>query len=174
MNMRGSRGVLLATVVLAVTLSAPAVSLAAGPLADGWSSISLRLDRLDGSGAPVLLVMGDLRAEIRQPVDVALPVPPGSKVIWSGEIVDADAKGDIRQPFQTAPGNGFDSISVPLKSSRRAQVDVELPGAIEVGGDGVKTARIDWVAAAPVQAVQRPGRLDAGHIIGWSQADDRR
>jgi hypothetical protein len=76
--------------------------------ANAWSGVTLTLARLDGSGAPVLLVTADLRPEGKEPLNVALPVPHGAKVTWTGEITGNDPSKDIKRPFGTMPGSVYD------------------------------------------------------------------
>lgn len=118
-----------------------------------WSGIVVTLSRLEGGKPPVLIVTGDMRPGIKEPLDVALAVPPGAKVIWAGEIAGTDPGKDIKQPFRAQRGTNFDLIAFPMKTFRQGQVEVELPKALTTSG-GLQTASIDWVSATSLDVLQ--------------------
>ena len=144
----------IASVVLAVTvvIAGPLVALAQpGALASLGASL---LVQPMGGGEPLLIVSGTLPHETPLPAEIALPVPEGSQIEWSGEIIGETIEEDIVAPAVIEERDGAYFAVLTLTNSHVAQVEVTYPGATQPGADGAIEAMYELVAPAPVESVR--------------------
>jgi hypothetical protein len=155
-----SRAPFAAMVVVALAF-AVAVPLAASasPLANLDFTLLLTSQ---GTGNPLLLVAGQLPEGTPLPAELVLPVPEGSVVEWSGEILGETVEEDQAVPATIETRDGVTVAVLTMTQSRVGQVEVSFPGAIApaegdviTGGFGV-TSPVE-VGAARVAVAFPPG-----------------
>lgn len=113
-------------VALALTLAVP-LTAAAAPLANLDFTL---LVTSQGTGNPLLLVAGQLPEGTELPAELALPVPEGSIVEWSGEIVGESIEEDEEAPATIETRDGVTVAVLEMNTSRIGQVEVSFPGAV--------------------------------------------
>ncbi|MDF1542799.1 MAG: hypothetical protein RQ731_05700 [Anaerosomatales bacterium] len=113
-------------VALVLTLTVP-LSAAAAPLANMDFTL---LVTSQGTGNPLLLVAGQLPEGTELPAELALPVPEGSIVEWSGEIVGQSIEEDEEAPATIETRDGVTVAVLEMNNSRIGQVEVSFPGAV--------------------------------------------
>jgi hypothetical protein len=117
-----------ATMVVAALALALAVPLAAvaSPLANLDFTL---LVTSQGTGNPLLLVAGQLPEGTQLPAELVLPVPEGSVVEWSGEIIGETIDEDEAVPATIETRDGVTVAVLTMTQSRLGQVEVSFPGA---------------------------------------------
>jgi hypothetical protein len=155
-----SRAPFATTVVVALALAlAVPLAAAASPLANLDFTLLLTSQ---GSGDPLLLVAGQLPEGTPLPAELVLPVPEGSIIEWSGEILGETVEEDQAVPATIETRDGVTVAVLTMTQSRVGQVEVSFPGAIApaegdaiTGGFGV-TSPVE-VGAARVAVAFPPG-----------------
>ncbi len=122
-----SRAVLPAVLALtlALAVAAPAAALAS-PLAN--LDVTLLL-QAQGSTQPLLLVSGQLPEGTTLPAEIALPIPPGFEVAWSGEIFGGPVEDDPFVEARIEERDGGTVAVFTLTQSLVGQVEGLFPGA---------------------------------------------
>ncbi len=144
----------IATVVLAVTVAvAGPMAALAQPGAFVTLGASLLVQPM-GGGEPLLIVSGSIPHDTPLPAQVALPVPEGSQVEWSGEIIGETIEEDIVADAVIEERDGGYVAVLTLTRSHIAQVEVVYPGATRPGPDGTTEASYEFLAPAPAESAR--------------------
>jgi hypothetical protein len=126
--------------------------LAAGPataqsVEDPWQWNTVSLFDLAPDTEPTLVVRGLLKEGLEPPIQVALPVPPGSDIIWAGAISGSDPSLDQELPYAVEEGDEYDLVSLELTGSPVAQLEVGPPEGWVSDEESVRTVSMTWVSA---------------------------
>ena len=148
-----------AVVALLIVFATPSVALAASA---SWQSIDVTL-QAEKSGS-MLLVSGELPANVSLPADVELSVPAGAEIRWIGEILGGPVADDPELKYVKSSANGADVYRFTLTKARVAQVEAIAPG---VGtSDGLTYATsLKWIASQDVPSVRISARVQQGAKI---------
>ncbi|MBA4370852.1 MAG: hypothetical protein C0418_04660 [Coriobacteriaceae bacterium] len=144
---RPARSFIALLAVLAF-LSIGAVPALAAPVA--WESVSLSLH--DEGGTQILIVSGTLPDSVALPAQVELPVPKGSELSWSGEILGGPPAQDPAVQTATRTVGASDVYAFTLTKARIGQVEVLVPGSYAFDGSAY-SARLSWTPVADVPEV---------------------
>lgn len=121
--------ILAAALAGALSLGVVASAVAAeGPLAS--LDITL-LVQSEGGGEPLMLVAGQLPEGTQLPAEIALPVPEGAVVEWSGEILGAAVEDDIPAEARIEQRDGANVVVFTLTQSLTGQAEVSYPNAVD-------------------------------------------
>ncbi|MFU8891026.1 MAG: heavy-metal-associated domain-containing protein [Anaerosomatales bacterium] len=137
-------------VALALTLAVP-LSAAAAPLANMDFTL---LVTSQGTGNPLLLVAGQLPEGTELPAELALPVPEGSIVEWSGEIVGQSIEEDEAAPATIETRDGVTVAVLEMNNSRIGQVEVSFPGAVTPSEGDTFTGAFEVTAPTDAEMVR--------------------
>ncbi len=97
------------------TASAPVDAAAGGPVdVQIWPG-------QDGKTAIITVVEVDAKTKL--PVTVRIPILPGAKVEWAGEVLGGPASADIEKSYKLIQGQGGQFAEMTLNTSHRGQVD---------------------------------------------------
>ena len=120
-----ARLVVLPFLLLTLSLNGAGYAQAAAaiPLVPPVSVSSIVLVDTSGS-TDTLIVNGELPPQTPLPARLELPIPPGVKPNWVGEIVGSDPSKDPTAEYTTRTGQGYDVVTVTLKQSRKGQVEI--------------------------------------------------
>lgn len=94
-----------------------------------------------GQTAVISAVVVD--ATVKLPVTVRIPVVPGTKVEWAGEILGGQASGDIQQQFKLVQGRGGQFAEFTLTKSHRGQIDA-IGAPLKLTGD-IASVSVEYV-----------------------------
>jgi hypothetical protein len=115
-----------AVALLAALLAAPGVA--------GASTIAeyeLQYAPATGYSLMIVTIVADPQATL--PVTVAVPVPAGATVLWSGEVLGGATDDDpVRETTKETVGD-MDVYTMTLEQSYTAQVELQLPAATASG-----------------------------------------
>ena len=144
------------------------VLLAAGPAVaqsvdDSWQWNTVSLFDLAADSEPTLVVRGLLKEELEPPIEVALPVPPGSEIIWAGAISGTDSSLDQELPFTIEEGDEYDLVSLELTGSPVAQLEVAPPEGWVSDDEGVRTVSMAWVSAFDLEKALLTFEIPTGY-----------
>jgi hypothetical protein len=95
----------------------------------------------DGAGT-LLIVNAVLDPATTLPQEVAIPVPEGATLLWSGEILGGDPAGDPQRATTTSEVDGVQVHTLTLEQSHTAQLELLLSGP-SVSGDRLN-ASVSW------------------------------
>lgn len=114
-----------------------------------------------GLSQMIVTVVADPEASL--PATVSVPVPAGSKLLWSGELLGGDVSADPRRDAAVARVGAMDVYTFLLEQGRLGQVEASV-AAPTVEGNLVKSS-FAWTnpgEAAPVSVsvVVEPGAQD--------------
>lgn len=105
----------------------------------------------------VVIISIVLPPETALPATVRIPIPKGSTVYWSGEVMGGDVSGDIARSFRVVPGEGGDSAELTIEETRTAQIDVTYkPLDIRRGKYSLV---LDWIQTEPCKDVSFSVRI---------------
>jgi hypothetical protein len=135
---------LLATVALGVLAAGPAL---AQPIDDPWQWNTVSLFDMAPDSEPTLVIRGLLKEDVETPATVALPVPPGSEIIWAGAISGADPSLDQELEVSIEEGEEYDLVSLELTSSPVAQLEMAPPEEWITDEEAVRTVTMSWTSA---------------------------
>jgi len=140
---------MLATAFVAPALAAPAatsapVSASASTPVDASAGGPVEVQIWPGQGGQTAVIAAvAVDASVKLPVTVRIPVAPGAKVEWAGEILGGAAEGDIERPFTLVQGRGGQFAEFTLTKSHRGQIDA-IGAPLKVSGD-IASVSIDYV-----------------------------
>jgi hypothetical protein len=134
------------------------------------TSIAVPLTSLDftlimqsqGTGAPLLLVAGRLPEGTTLPAEIALPVPEGAVVEWSGEILGTTVEEDVPVPAVIEEREGINVAVLTLTRSLVAQVEVSFPGSTTLVEGDVYAGGFAVTSPADIEAVRLAVALPPG------------
>ncbi len=136
-------------VVLAVA-AAPAVA-AAAPAQANIAVLSATLDT-DPSGTGATYIVGaTLATGTAMPAVVELPVPSGSTVVWSGEIMGTSGTNDVEDPHTVVKANGYDLVRFTVTKSTDVQAEAQVADAVTISGQ----TRTETISLAIPYKVER-------------------
>lgn len=152
---RGFAALVLAAVV-AISVAIPAVALAATPSAGGPIDVQI----WPQEGTAVVISSVEIPAATKLPTLVRIPVVPGATVEWAGEIVGADASGDIARDYKLVDGaGGAQYAEFYLTTSHRGQLD-SVMSSLTVSGTTIST-KVEWVQSVAASETLFSVRLPA-------------
>lgn len=158
--MRNSlRGAIAALSLVIVVFGSVAMA-AAAPVQ--WQTVDVTLH--DEQPAPVLLVSGTLPETAKLPAEVELAVPKGAQFQWAGEILGGPASQDPSVKYTVSEKNGMDVYSFTLAKAKIGQIEVLLPGSVNIAETGYSAA-LDYTATAEMPQVNVSVRLPQGTQI---------
>jgi hypothetical protein len=141
---------------LGVAASAVAVE---GPLAS--LDITL-LVQSQGGGEPLMLVAGQLPEGTQLPAEIALPVPEGAVVEWSGEILGTEVENDIPAEARIEQRDGANVVVFTLTQSLTGQAEVSYPNAVDPVDGYAYVGGYNLVAPVDAEAVRMAVALPPG------------
>lgn len=116
---------------------------------------------VDGEGdGGFLIVVGTLPEDVPLPATLRLPLPAGTQVWWSGEIVGGGPQNDIPRENKIVEVDGGQAVEFSLEETRVGQY--EGPHLPTVVSGGRRTAKLDWIQTVPASSLQLSVRLPAG------------
>lgn len=149
-----SAGVRVLAVAL-VCLSVAALSFPPLAVATPLAELDIILiDTPQAGGEPVLLVAGELPETTPLPAEIVLPVPDGSVVSWSGEILGGAVQDDPQVEARLEERNGAKVAVFTLSVSRIGQVEVTFPGSVAPGEGGSVAAGFTLTSPVDVGSVR--------------------
>jgi|GEM_PF-2044926 len=152
--------VLAAVLAGALSLGVVASAVAAeGPLAS--LDITL-LVQSQGGGEPLMLVAGQLPEGTQLPAEIALPVPEGAVVEWSGEILGTNVENDIPAEARIEQRDGANVVVFTLTQSLTGQAEVSYPNAVDPVDGSAYVGGYDLVAPVDAEAVRMAVALPPG------------
>ncbi len=103
-------------------------------------------------GYSLLIVTVELPSDTVLPIDVRLPIPEGSDVVWSGEIMGgASIEADIPRDYRLVDGEAGPALEMTLETTLTAQYEaVYLP--LANNGAEISTS-LDWLQSVPSEDV---------------------
>jgi len=137
-------------VALAFAVAVP-LAASASPLANLDFTLLLTSQ---GTGNPLLLVAGQLPEGTPLPAELVLPVPEGSVVEWSGEILGETVEEDQAVPATIETRDGVTVAVLTMTQSRVGQVEVSFPGATAPAEGDVITGGFGVVSPVEVGAAR--------------------
>lgn len=150
----------LSTLALVLLAVGPALAQSAE---DPWQWNTVSLFDLASDGEPTLVVRGLLKEGLQGPIEVALPVPPGSEIIWAGAISGTDSSLDQELPVTVEEGDEYDLVSLELTGSPVAQLEVAPPEDWVSDEEGVRTISMAWVSAFDLERALLTFEVPAGY-----------
>jgi hypothetical protein len=155
-----SRAPFAAMVVVALVLAlAVPLAAAASPLANLDFTL---LVSSQGTGSPLLLVAGQLPEGTQLPAELVLPVPEGSVVEWSGEIVGSNVEEDVPVEARIEQRDGATVVVFTLTQSLTGQAEVSYPNAVDPVDGWTSAAGYDLIAPVDVGAARMAIALPPG------------
>lgn len=142
--------------VLAASMALPGVALAASVSAGGPLDVQI----WPQDGQTVVIASCQLPEGTKLPALVRIPVVPGAKVEWAGEIFGADAANDIPREYRLVDGVGGQYAEFYLTKSLHGQLD-SVAATLGVSGTTISTA-VDWVQSVESSETVFSVRLPAG------------
>ncbi|MBE0475682.1 MAG: hypothetical protein IBX62_01075 [Coriobacteriia bacterium] len=121
-----------------------------------------------GSSSGVVLVTATLPEETRLPAKVALPVPAGAKLLWTGEIVGVDPSKDPQRQYTVEKADGYDLVVFDLSESRVAQAEYESPPSASPGG--AKTLALSMAVPYETPSASLSLQVPAGAQVSTTTA----
>lgn len=144
-----------ALTVMLVFACATALTFPARAAAAPLSELDIILMVSPQSGAePVLLVAGQLPEATPLPAEIVLPVPEGSVVSWSGEILGGPVQNDPEVEARLEERDGMKVAVFPLSVSRVGQIEVTFPDSVAPGEGGAVAAGYSVVSPVDIAAVR--------------------
>lgn len=150
----------IAMLVIALALSLHASTALAAPA--GWKSVDVTLH--SDQQQPILLVSGELPAEVKLPAEAELAVPAGTQLQWIGEVLGGDISKDPALKYTMSSANGMDIYRFTLARARIAQVEGVAPSATSFDGTN-QLAVLKWTAWTAVPEVRISQRFPQGSQI---------
>jgi hypothetical protein len=141
---------------LVAMLAAPSLALAAAMSAGGAIDVQV----WPQGGETVVITSVEVPATTKLPVTVRIPVVPGSKIEWVGEIVGTNVASDIERKYKLVDGEGGQYAEFILSTSRHGQID-SVASSLTVSGTTISTA-IDWVQSVSSEDTLFSVRLPSG------------
>ncbi|MBE0417235.1 MAG: hypothetical protein IBX63_05680 [Coriobacteriia bacterium] len=145
-------------VTIALVVAVP-MSVAASPLVNLDFTLIMQSQ---GTGEPLLLVAGRLPEGTPLPAEIVLPVPEGSTIEWSGEILGTTVEEDVPVAAVIEKRDGASVAILTLARSLVAQVEVSFPGSVTPVEGDVFSGRFEVIAPADVGAVRLAVALPPG------------
>ena len=142
--------------LLAVLIAAPSAAVAATVAAGGPLDVQI----WPQDGQTVVIASCQLPPGTKLPTLVRIPVVPGAKVEWAGEILGADASSDVAREFRLVDGVGGQYAEFYLTKSLHGQVD-SVATTLSVSGTTISTS-VDWVQSVTSSETLFSVRLPAG------------
>lgn len=153
---RRAIGSLAFSALLAVALVAPTAAVAATISAGGPVDVQI----WPQDGQTVVITSCELPPGTKLPALVRIPVIPGSRVEWAGEILGADASSDVSREYRLADGVGAQYAEFYLTKSLHGQID-SVASTLSVSGTTISTS-IDWIQSVTSSETLFSVRLPAG------------
>jgi len=125
--------------MLAAVLAVPGVAAAASVSAGGPLDVQI----WPQDGQTVVISSCQLPEGTKLPALVRIPVVPGSKVEWAGEILGADVSSDLPREYRLVDGVGGQYAEFYLTKSLHGQID-SVATTLSVSGTTISTS-VDWV-----------------------------
>ena len=147
---------LVLAAMLAVSIAAPSLAAAAPVPAGGPLDVQI----WPQNGQTVVIASCQLPAGTKLPALVRIPVVPGAKVEWAGEILGADVSSDIAREFRLVDGVGGQYAEFYLTKSLHGQVD-SVATTLSVSGTTITTS-VDWIQSVESSETVFSVRLPAG------------
>lgn len=156
MSARRGLAALVVAAVVSIAVALPAVAFAAAPTAGGPVDVQV----WPQDGQTIVISSVELPATTKLPAIVRIPVIPGSKVEWAGEIVGADASSDLPRDYKLVDGVGGQYAEFYLTTSRRGQLD-SVASSLTVSGTTVSTT-VNWIQTVASDETLFSVRLPGG------------
>lgn len=142
-------GVLFGLIVALSLLIAPQAAHAAAD-ANAWYAVDVALYDLEPGLTPTLVITGLLKEGTRLPAEVALSVPKGASIGWSGEILGGDPSEDPMITVEVIEGDTHDLAVFTLTQSPRVQLELSVPESFITDAPGSRAVDISWVSAGEI------------------------
>lgn len=122
-----------------------------------WSKVDITLHQ--EQGRDLLLVAGELPADVKLPYEAELAVPTGMQIQWAGEILGGDPSNDPKVSYvKTSSSDGVDIYKFILTKSRIAQIEGTVAGITSLDGQNTVSA-LAWTAWQDLPEVRISQRL---------------
>jgi len=143
------------SLLAAISIAVPAVAFAAAPTVG--APVEVQIWPQDGQ--TIVISSVELPASTKLPVIVRIPVVPGAKVEWAGEIVGTDASSDIARDYKLVDGVGGQYAEFYLTTSHRGQLDT-VASTMTVSGTTL-SSEVNWVQSIASPSTTFSVRLPA-------------
>lgn len=118
-----------------------------------WRGVSVTLHDLSAGKEPTLVIAGTLPTDTVLPVAVAIPVPPGTEIVWLGEVFGGDGSNDIPLAYERTKGADYDLLEVTVSKAFVVQAELAVPKDwITREGQTTKIA-MSWTASQEAPGV---------------------
>ncbi len=139
---------LAATAVFALTLL-PATAVAAPPATDMWALGAVDLADLTPGKEPTYIISLQLKKKVKLPEKVAVPLPTGVDVVWSGEVFFGDPSLDLpAEDAKIVKDNGTNYLVLTMSKSRALQVECTTAKDMFVSKGATADVSAYWTAPA--------------------------
>ncbi len=146
----------LLMLIAGAAVLAPSVAIAQ-PVSLAGTVMEVQLWPGGEPGYTLFIVTGHIPEDVDLPVTVRLPLPEGSRVIWSGEILGGPVAEDPERESAAVDVPGGRALEITVESTRTVQYEAVGPPLAIV--DGLTTTVFDWVQSVPAGEVSFSVRL---------------
>lgn len=136
-------GALALVLLIVTTIAAPA----APAYAVDAQEYQIQLIPVSDIGESLLIVSALLPPDTSLPATVTIPVPAGSSVLWTGEILGGAVEDDPTRVAEIIRQGTMDLHTITVESSRLAQIEIAYP-APEISGRTVSSS-VTWTNPGP-------------------------
>ncbi len=151
--------VAVAVLAVAVLLGGASVALAKSV---PWDSVDLVVH--DDQGKQLMILAGQVPTETALPAQVEIAVPAGLQLQWAGEILGGDPAKDPAVQYKITKVGNSDVYTFTLNKSRTAQLELAIPGAVQLAGSKYSAA-VQWTPSQDVRELKIGFRVPAGAKI---------
>ncbi len=146
-------------VALVFALAAPAAGEAAEAVSLAGTPMEVQLWPGGEAGYTLFIVTAHIPEDAELPVTVRIPIPAGSRVLWSGEILGGPVAEDPERAASVYAVERGQVLEMTAETTRTVQYEAVGP-ALQVV-DGLTTAVFDWVQSVEAGEVSFSVRLPA-------------
>ncbi|MDF1542630.1 MAG: hypothetical protein RQ731_00145 [Anaerosomatales bacterium] len=149
---------MLALALTGVALLTP-VALAAQPVSLTGTPVEVQVWPGGELGSTLFIVTGHIPEGTPLPAMVRLPLPAGSEVVWSGEILGGPVGEDPQREHTIVEATGGQALEMTAESTRTVQYEAVGPALSVI--DGMTTSVFEWVQTVPTGDVVFSVRIPA-------------
>jgi hypothetical protein len=137
---------LTATFALALL---PHAAVAAPPATDMWALGAVDMADLAPGKDPTYIISLQLKKKVKLPMKVAVPLPDGVNVVWSGEVFFGDPSLDIAsEDAKIVKDGGQNYVVLTMSKSRALQVECTTATDMFVSHGATADVHLYWTAPA--------------------------
>lgn len=148
----------LALVLAGLALMVP-VAAVAEPVSLSGTPVEVQVWPGGEPGSTIFIVTGHIPEGTPLPATVRLPLPAGSEVVWSGEILGGPVADDPQREHAIVEATGGQALEMTAESTRTVQYEAVGPALSVI--DGMTTSVFEWVQTVPTGDVVFSVRMSA-------------